>query len=263
MARQPIFYIPHGGGPCFFMDDPLRAWEGMEVFLQSLAGRLAQKPAAILLISAHWETDGFAFTGASDPGLVYDYYGFPPHTYDLKYNAPGCLALAAQAVALLEAVGLKARIDEARGLDHGAFIPLKVAFPDADIPVVEMSLDSSLDPALHLKAGQALAGLSDQNILIIASGMSSHNMRGYRDPGFAVPSQQFDDWLSASMALAPEERAARLARWLTDAPFARLVHPREEHLVPALIAAGAATSCGAHVYSEMVLCTAVSGFHFS
>lgn len=263
MSSQPIFYIPHGGGPCFFMADPLGAWTGMATFLRSLPARLPCTPAAILLISAHWETDGFAFTGAAKPDLVYDYYGFPPHTYELRYDAPGSPALARQAVELLATAGLPAHIDESRGFDHGMFIPLKVAFPDAAIPVVEMSLDKSLDPTLHLKAGQALAALSAQNILIIASGMSSHNMRGYRDRNFAEPSQQFDDWLSSSMAMLPEERAQRLARWLTDAPAARLVHPREEHFVPALVAAGAARTAGEHVYHEMLLYTAVSGFQFS
>ena len=178
MIRQPTFFIPHGGGPCFFMDDPGGVWTGMEAFLRSLPERLPERPAAILVVSGHWETDGFAFTGAEKPGLIYDYYGFPPHTYQLRFDAPGAPDLAREAASLLEEAGLKARVDAERGLDHGVFVPLKVAFPDADVPVVEMSVDCNLDPALHLAPGRGLAPLRGRGVGIVASGMSFHNMRG-------------------------------------------------------------------------------------
>ena len=151
-------------------------------FLRGLPASLPEPPKAILVVSGHWETEGFAFTGAEAPSLIYDYYGFPKHTYALKYDAPGDPVLASKAAGLLAGQGLKARVDPARGLDHGVFIPLKIAFPDADIPVVEMSVDRNLDPALHLAAGRALASLRDEGVLILASGMSFHNMRGYGDP---------------------------------------------------------------------------------
>ena len=179
--KQPSLFIPHGGGPCFFMPDPHHIWTGMASFLQQLAGMLPEKPKAIIVVSGHWETGGFAFTGTAHPGLIYDYSGFPPDTYQLRYDVPGAPALAESAARLLLAAGLTASVDPVRGLDHGVFVPLKLVFPDADIPVIEMSVERNLDPALHTTAGRALAPLSDEGILIIGSGMSFHNMRGYVD----------------------------------------------------------------------------------
>jgi aromatic ring-opening dioxygenase catalytic subunit (LigB family) len=261
VTRQPALYIPHGGGPCFFMDDPRGLWGEMEAFLRSLPPRLPQQPSAILVISAHWETSGFCFTGVAEPDLIYDYYSFPPHTYELTYPAPGAPALAARAADLLRAAGLEASVDPERGFDHGVFIPLKVAFPQAHIPVVEMSLDQSLDAALHAKAGQALIALRDENVLIIGSGMSFHNMRAYGNPAFTAPSRQFDDWLAAAMALLPTQRSAQLALW-DQAPGGRISHPREEHLLPAMVAAGAGDGAGQQIFSELVMETAISGYCF-
>ena len=260
-TTQPTYFIPHGGGPCFFMDDPRGVWSGMAAFLQGLPATLSERPKAILVVSGHWETDGFAFTGAEAPGLIYDYYGFPQHTYALTYAVPGAPALAAKAAALLRGQGLKAAVDPARGLDHGVFVPLKVAFPDADVPLVEMSVDRALDPALHLAAGRALAPLREEGVLILGSGMSFHNMRGYGDPRATAPSEAFDRWLVGSAALAGAARAERLTQW-ADAPSARFSHPQEEHLLPLMVAAGAAEGAGEHVYSEHVLSTAISGFRF-
>lgn len=262
MTRQPAFFIPHGGGPCFFMDDPRGVWTGMEGFLRSLPERLPEPPTAILVVSGHWETDGFALTGSGNPDLIYDYSGFPPHTYQLRFDAPGAPALAREAAALLQAAGLKARVDPDRGLDHGVFVPLKVAFPDADIPVVEMSVDRDLDPALHLAAGRALAPLREAGVLIIASGMSFHNMRGYGDPRFTGPSQAFDQWLTDAVQSSDEVRAAALERW-EEAPAGRLSHPQEEHLLPLMVAAGAGQGPGRRIYSETVMQTAISGFQFT
>lgn len=261
MTRQPSFFIPHGGGPCFFMDDPRGVWTGMERFLRSLAERLPETPTAILVVSGHWETDGFAFTGADKPGLIYDYYGFPEHTYQLRFDAPGAPWLAREAASLLEGAGLSARVDPERGLDHGVFVPLKVAFPGADIPVVEMSVERGLDPALHLAAGRALAPLRDKGVVIVASGMSFHNMRGYGDPRFTAPSQAFDQWLTDAAQSPAETRAAALERW-EDAPAGRLSHPEEEHLLPLMVAAGASGEPGERIYAETVMETAISGFRF-
>lgn len=259
---QPTLFIPHGGGPCFFMPDPQGNWTGMAAFLRALPDRLPERPKAILVVSGHWETDGFAFTGAEAPPLLYDYYGFPQETYALRYDVPGGPDLAAQAATLLTGAGLKARVDAERGLDHGVFVPLKVAFPEASIPVVEMSVDRRLDPALHLAAGRALASLRKEGVLILASGMSFHNMRGYGDPRFTEPSAQFDAWLSASLQKAGPERAALLTEWET-APAARLSHPQAEHLLPLMVAAGAAEGPGEKIYGEYVLKTAISGFAFN
>ncbi|MFV3078059.1 DODA-type extradiol aromatic ring-opening family dioxygenase [Niveispirillum fermenti] len=259
--RQPTFFIPHGGGPCFFMEDPRGVWTGMAGFLGGLSASLPARPRAILVVSGHWEEQGFAFTGATAPGLIYDYYGFPAHTYQLRYDVPGSPDLAARAADLLKRAGLPARTDDRRGLDHGVFIPLKVAFPDADIPVVEMSLDRSLDPALHLAAGRALASLRDEGVLILGSGMSFHNMKAYGDPRATGPSQDFDRWLAGAVQVPGTERAAALAGW-RGAPQGPFSHPREEHLIPLMVAAGAAGGPGRRVYGETVLHTAVSGFRF-
>jgi aromatic ring-opening dioxygenase catalytic subunit (LigB family) len=234
----------------------------MQAFLEGVPAMLPQRPTAILIVSGHWETEGFALTGAAQPPLLYDYYNFPPHTYALRYDAPGDPGLAQKAATLLQAAGLPARIDNERGLDHGVFVPLKVAFPDASIPVVELSVDRGLDPSLHLAAGRALASLRDEGVLILATGMSFHNMRGYGDPRFTAPSEQFDAWLTETLTADAASRDARLERW-QDAPAARLSHPEEEHLLPLMIAAGAAAGAGEKIYGELVMKTAISAFVFN
>ncbi len=260
--RQPALFIPHGGGPCFFMADPAGNWTGMGTFLRGLADRLPAPPKAILVVSGHWETQGFAFTGAETPSLLFDYYGFPEATYQLRYDAPGAPELAARATDLLRQAGLTAHVDTERGLDHGVFVPLKVAFPEASIPVVEMSVDAGLDPALHAAAGKALSILRDEGVLIVASGMSFHNMRGYGDTRFTAPSEQFDAWLKAAAGAAAPTRTEQLNHW-EEAPAARLSHPRAEHLLPLMVAAGASEQPGETIYSERVLQTAISGFSFA
>ena len=260
-THQPTFYLPHGGGPCFFIDDPAGVWTEMQAFLETIPTRLPERPKAILVISGHWETEGFALTGAARPPLLFDYYNFPPHTYQLRYDVPGDPALAGRAAGLLQAAGLHVHIDPERGLDHGVFVPMKVAFPNASIPVVEMSVDKNLDPALHLAAGRALAPLRDEGVLILATGMSFHNMRGYGDPHSTVPSQEFDRWLTHAVEEPASQRAEALKAWAT-APGGRYSHPREEHLVPLMVAAGASEGAGERIYSEMVLKTAISGFRF-
>ena len=235
----------------------------MEAYLRGLAASLPERPRAILVISGHWEAPAFAFTGAaSHPGLIFDYYGFPPETYRLTWPAPCAPWLAERGAELLRAAGLPAAIDSARGFDHGVFVPLKVAFPQAEVPVVQMALHASLDPALHLAAGEALAPLREEGVLILGSGMSFHNLRAMGDPRVAEPSMQFDRWLADAAASAPADRAAGLARW-AEAPFARLCHPREEHLLPLMVAAGASRLPGTHDYGEMVLGGAVSAFRFA
>jgi len=259
---QPGLFIPHGGGPCFFMPDPHGIWTGMAAYLRGLAASLPARPRAILIISGHWESRGFAFTGAEQPPLIFDYYNFPPHTYELSWPVPGAPWLAAQAADLLRAAGLPAAVDPARGVDHGVFVPMKVAFPQADIPLVQMSLDASLDPALHLRAGAALAPLRAAGVLIIGSGMSFHNLRAYGDPRATEPSALFDQWLTEAAQAAGPERSARLAGW-TQAPFARFCHPREEHFMPLMVAAGSSAAPGRQDYGEIVMGGAISGYRFA
>lgn len=259
--RQPSLYIPHGGGPCFFMPDPRGIWTRMEAYLRGLPASLPEPPRAILVVSGHWEERAFAFTGADRPGLIFDYYGFPQETYRLTWPAPGAPWLAERGAELLRGARLPAAIDPARGFDHGVFIPLKVAFPDADVPVVQMSLHASLDPALHIAAGEALAPLREEGVLILGSGMSFHNLRAMGDPRVAAPSREFDAWLTAAAGAEAADRAAALGRW-DGAPWARLCHPREEHLLPLMVAAGASAERGTHDYGELVLGGAVSAFRF-
>ena len=261
-ATQPSLFIPHGGGPCFFLPDPRGTWTAMGEYLRTLPATLPEPPRAIVVISGHWEERAFAFTGAAGhPGLIFDYYGFPPETYRLTWPAPGAPWLAERGAELLRAAGLPAAIDPERGFDHGVFVPLKVMFPQAEVPVVQMSLHASLDPALHLAAGEALAPLRDEGVLVLGSGMSFHNLRAMGDLRVTEPSAEFDRWLANAAAERPAERAAQLARW-AEAPHARLCHPREEHLLPLMVAAGASREPGARDYGEVVLGGAVSAFRF-
>lgn len=262
--RQPTYFIPHGGGPCFFMDwDPPDTWKPLAGFLRGIVPGLAERPRAILCITAHWEAPAFTLSNVEQPSLYYDYYGFPPHTYGLTWPVAGDAALAERARGLLEAAGLPAALDAERGYDHGVFVPLKVALPEADIPTVQMSVHASLDPALHIEAGRALAPLRDEGVLIVGSGLSYHNMAGLMGAGPAPGSVEFDDWLTQAATAAPAARDAALANW-AQAPGARLAHPREEHLVPVFVAAGAAgADRGERVFhQDSLMNAAVSAYRF-
>lgn len=263
--RMPTWFIPHGGGPCFFMDwNPPNEWKRMEHYLRNAASRLPQRPKAILMVSAHWLEPVLSVTSSAQPALIYDYYGFPPHTYSLQYPAPGDPPLAARVVDLLGQAQLPARMDAQRGFDHGMFIPLMLIFPAADIPVVQLSLGQSLDPELHLHMGAALAPLRDEGVLIIGSGMSFHNLRTRGDPQYGPMSEQFDQWLTAAVESDPASRRQALLHW-EQAPFARQCHPprAEEHLLPLMVAAGAAgQDQGQRVYSDWAMERAMSGFSF-
>lgn len=264
-VRMPTLFIPHGGGPCFFMDwNPPDLWTAMGNFLRDLAATLPATPRAILLVSAHWEEAELTVGSAAQPALIYDYYGFPPHTYQLRYPAPGSPELAGRVRELLDRAGIANREDPGRGLDHGVFIPLKLIFPDADIPVVPLSLRADRDAQAHLDAGRALAPLRDEGVLIIGSGMSFHNMRASGDPSFGPASDQFDAWLTATVEAEPGQRSAALANW-TQAPAARQSHPvgGEEHLIPLMVAAGAADrGRGRRIYAERVMYSSLSGYRF-
>jgi aromatic ring-opening dioxygenase catalytic subunit (LigB family) len=191
-------------------------------------------------VSAHWEEDEFTLTSGAQPPMIYDYGGFPDFTYHIRYDAPGDPALAARAKALIESAGMPARLDARRGFDHGAFTPLHVIYPDADVPVVQLSLKTGLDPATHLAMGRALAPLRDEGVLIVGSGLSYHNLRQFFSPRAYGPSREFDAWLNGVLlGGAPADRAKLLTAW-ESAPSARAAHPREEHLLPLMVAVGAA-----------------------
>jgi aromatic ring-opening dioxygenase catalytic subunit (LigB family) len=252
-TRLPTLFIPHGGGPCFFMDPPPgapHAWDRMAAYLRGVAASIGTRPNAILVISAHWETERPTVNSGHNPPLLFDYRGFPEHTYRLKYPAPGSPELAARVRGLLADAGIPADEDANRGYDHGVFVPFLLLYPDADIPIVQLSLRKDLDPAAHLAIGRALAPLRDEGVLIVGSGMSYHNLRLF-GPGGGAPSAAFDAWLQRSLLQStPEQRWQALAHW-QNAPAARAAHPREEHLLPLMVVAGAAqeerASC---IYSE-------------
>lgn len=264
--RMPVIYLPHGGGPCFFMDwrmGPADTWDGMAAYLRGIKAGLPQPPTALLVVSAHWEEPAFTVTTRPTPQLLFDYYGFPPHTYELTWPAPHAPAVAERVQALLGAAGLRTGADAERGLDHGVFVPLKVAWPEAEVPTVQLSLRRGLDPAEHLAMGRALAPLRDEGVLIVGSGMSFHNMRAFGGGGPALTaSEAFDGWLAETVAAAAPARDERLTRW-ADGPSARFCHPREEHLLPLMVVAGAAgTDAGRVPYRDVVMGVRVSAHHF-
>jgi aromatic ring-opening dioxygenase catalytic subunit (LigB family) len=260
--RQPTFFVPHGGGPCFFMDDPTGMWAPMEAFLARFITDLTERPKALLLVSGHWEEEGFTVQDGARPALLYDYHGFPEHTYHLRWDAPGAPDVAHRAATLLDGAGFPAAADAARGWDHGVFVPMKVAVPDADIPTVQLSLRRDLDPAAHIAAGRALAPLRDEGVLIVGSGMSFHNMR-VRNGDATAPADAFDAALTEAVTDPdPERRADRLAQWRA-LPHARFAHPREEHLIPLMVAAGAgADDAAERVFTDHVIGWKVSGYRF-
>ncbi|MBD7977583.1 MULTISPECIES: DODA-type extradiol aromatic ring-opening family dioxygenase [Pseudomonas] len=264
-TRMPTLFVPHGAGPCFFMDwNPPTAWNKMGDFLKNVASSLPARPTAIVLVSGHWLEPAFSVTSGPQPELIYDYYGFPEHTYELRYPSPGEPQLAARITELLGEAHLPAEQNPTRGYDHGMFIPLKLMFPDAEIPVVQLSLRHDLDPQAHLDAGRALASLRDEGVLIVGSGMSFHNMRGYGDPRFGPISDEFDAWLVEAVQSAPQQREHALANW-AQAPSARLCHPprAEEHLLPLMLAAGAAgEDAGQRIFTDRVMETTLSAFRF-
>ena len=263
-SAMPQVFIPHGAGPCFFMDwQPPQESQALEQYLTEFNQRLPSQPKALLVISAHWLEEEFTILTKPQPDLLFDYYGFPESTYQLQYPAPTDTELAQSIVQQLGQAGIIARTNSERDFDHGVFIPLLLMFPEAQIPIVQISLRKDLDPQAHLELGAALAGLAQQQVLIIGSGMSFHNMRGYRDPRFTAPSQVFDEWLSQTLVLPASERNQALKNW-SQAPAARECHPQgaEEHLLPLMVVAGAATGAAVKGFSQLQLQTQISAFEF-
>ena len=268
-GRMPSLYIPHGGGPCFFMDTPAGLprdlWDRMAAYLRGIDASIGARPKGVLVISGHWETERPTVNSSPRPPLLFDYYGFPEHTYRLTYPVAGSPALARRVREVLSTAGSPCDEEPERGLDHGVFIPFKLIYPDADVPVVQLSLNRSLDAATHLSLGSALAPLRDEGVLIVGSGMSYHNLRDLftSEPRALRAAVEFDAWLNETVTEAdPVERERKLAAW-HQAPGARAAHPRPEHLIPLMVAAGAAAADpGRRTYNEPLLGKPVSGFQF-
>jgi aromatic ring-opening dioxygenase catalytic subunit (LigB family) len=260
--RMPTYYIPHGGGPWPFMPERAAALPGLTAFLRGLLADVGTTPRAILVVSGHWEEAAPTVSRRSDYAMLYDYYGFPPETYELQYPAPGSPDVADRVRDVLAAAGIPVGVDGERGYDHGVFVPFMLVAPEATIPVVPLSLVAGLDPAQHLAIGRALAPLRDEGILIVGSGMSFHNLRAIFGGADLTRADAFDAWLGDAVTGDPAQRDARLAAW-ESAPAARFAHPREEHLLPLMVAAGAADDDpGRRVYHETIMSAATSGFRF-
>lgn len=239
-ARLPTYFISHGGGPWPWLDGPYRKqYDRLHESLQRIA-REAGRPRAILVVSGHWEEDRFTVQSSPAPGMIYDYGGFPPHTYRIRYGSPGAPEVAQRVKSLLEAAGIPAALDPQRGYDHGTFTPLQSMYPDAGVPVLQLSIKHGYDPEEHLAVGRALAPLRDEGVLIVGSGLSYHNLRQF-GPAARAPSEAFDGWLWSAMQAPPPERSQALREW-SAAPAARIAHPQEDHLVPLMVAVGAAES---------------------
>lgn len=238
--RLPTYFISHGGGPWPWMPDRTRgAYDALTASLQAILPALAVQPTAVLMVSAHWEAPEFTVMSTPHPGLIYDYGGFPAHTYQIQYPAPGAPAVAARVQALLQHAGIAVAQDARRGFDHGAFVPMAVMALDAQLPMLQLSLRHGYDPQAHLAMGAALHPLRDEGVLIVGSGLSYHNLRALGSAG-AAPSAVFDAWLQDSLLhTPPAERAQRLRDW-ANAPAARQAHPQEDHLLPLMVAVGAA-----------------------
>lgn len=263
--RQPSLFIPHGGGPCFFLNPDGSCppvWQPMRDYLASILPSLPERPRAILIVSGHWEEADFTVNTGAKPDLLFDYRGFPEHTYRLRWDAPGAPALARQVSMLLEQAGFATQENATRGWDHGVFVPMMVAVPNADIPTLQLSLRADLDPIDHIRAGRVLETLRDEGVLILGSGMSFHNMRTL---GNDVTSQAdlFDAGLSAAATDPdPARRRLRVADW-GKLPQARFSHPREEHLLPLMVAIGAGgEDMATHAYRDHVIGWTVSAFRF-
>ncbi len=265
-ARLPTYFLSHGGGPWPWMKAEWGSmYDQLEASLHEVRRELGQAPRAVLMISGHWETDRFMLSSAARPPMVYDYSGFPEHTYRIRYDAPGAPALAEAVRAMLERGGVDSGLDLRRGFDHGAFTVMHTMYPEADVPLVQLSIKENYDPAEHMKLGELLAPLRDDGVLIVGSGFSYHDNRGMRSGVGAAASAASDRWLNDTLVQSsPDERRQRLLHW-SAVPEARAAHPREDHLIPLMVAVGAAgDDVGALIYhqSDFMGAITVSSYRF-
>jgi aromatic ring-opening dioxygenase catalytic subunit (LigB family) len=263
-VRLPAVFVPHGGGPWPFVETGIGSkaeLDALAAYLSSVSSVPPARPEALLVVSAHWEEPVPTVMTSPRPPMLYDYAGFPPESYRITWPAPGSPALASRVRALLGAAGFDTGEDPGRGFDHGAFVPLKLAYPDADVPAIQLSLRRGLDPAEHVAMGRALAPLRDEGVFLVGSGMTYHNLRAFR-PGAARVAESFDAWLRQTATAEPAARDRGLVRW-AHAPAARQAHPREEHLLPLLVVAGAAgEDRGTVAYRGTILQLAISAYHY-
>jgi aromatic ring-opening dioxygenase catalytic subunit (LigB family) len=249
--RLPTYFVSHGGGPWPWIKDQLPGdWSVLEQSLQAIPTELGAAPRAVLVVSGHWEEAEFTVQGHPQPPMLYDYGGFPEFTYRIHYSAPGSPGTAGRVAELLGAAGIPHAIDDDRGFDHGVFAPLYVMYPNADVPVLQLSIKKGYDPAAHLAAGRAIAPLRDEGVLIVGSGFTYHNLRDF-GPGGEVASREFESWLTDALVdTSDADRVDCLLHW-EQAPGARHSHPAEDHLIPLMVVVGAAEhEPGARIYYE-------------
>lgn len=242
--RQPTAFVPHGGGPWPVLPlAPMTAQEtsALKSYMQGIAQIPKEVPKTILVVSAHWEETEVTVNTNPSPELLFDYYGFAKEAYELQWPAMANEAQAATVLAALRNGNIPVAENTDRGLDHGVFIPLMLAYPTPCIPIVQISLKSNLDPSDHLEIGKALAPLRDQGVFIIGSGNSYHNLSKFFNADAAALSDAnaFDSWLTEALAQDHKSRWRLLKEW-QNAPAARRCHPREEHLLPLHVVVGAA-----------------------
>lgn len=256
MSSKPqILFLSHGGGPMPLLGDA--GHTEMVDCLKSITS-LLRKPSAIVVVSAHWEEKLPTITAGESPSLIYDYYGFPEESYSITYPCKGEALLANKTHEKLERVGIACNLDKQRGFDHGLFIPLKIMYPDADIPCIQLSLLNNLSPAEHISIGQALQGLDYEDLLLIGSGFSFHNMKAFFAPETTESkdlNEAFESWLldtCSNTNITEEERKQRLCEWV-KAPGARFCHPREEHLLPLHVCYGLAGGACAESFELKIL----------
>ena len=261
-ARFPTFFLSHGGGPWPWVEGMKQQFAKTAAEFAKLPQRLPSRPKAVLVITGHWEAPEFTVSTAVNPPMEYDYSGFPEHTYRIKYPAPGSPALAARVVELLGAAGIAVGEDDRRGFDHGTFVPLSLMYPDADVPIVLLSMKSSYDPAEHIRVGALLAPLRDEGVLIVGSGLTYHNMRGFGQDASTAVAETFEEFLNTAITADANVRNEMLVHW-QSAPAARLAHPREDHLVPLMVIAGAAgNDIGRRVFVDHVMKVAMASYEF-
>lgn len=256
IPRQPgVLFLSHGGGPLPLLGDP--AHEKMVTNLRSIAAR-TERPETIIVVSAHWEERIATITSAASPGIIHDYYGFPPESYEIEYPAPGNPDLARRLRACLQDNGITTALDGERSFDHGLFVPLRIMYPEADIPCVQLSLLESLDPAAHIALGEAVSEISEDGVLVVGSGFSFHNMKAFFSSDASLPDEKnaaFERWLIQTCSdadLDEAERTRRLVAW-ESAPHARYCHPREEHLLPLHVCYGIAKHAAEAVVELSIL----------
>ena len=238
-------------------------WDRMAAYLRSLLTTLPERPRALLIVSAHWEAPVFTVNAGAAPPLLFDYYGFPKHTYQLTFPALGAPLLAERIRELLEAAGITTTVDAGRGYDHGVFIPFKLITPQADIPIVQLSMKKGLEVRAHIAAGVALQSLRDEGVLIVGSGMSWHNMQAF-DPAYLERSRIFDHWLNATLGENDATRRESLLENWQDAPEGRTAQPYPDHLLPLMVAAGAGRAARAtRDFTDVVMGVQVSAWRFT